>query len=488
MDRTMLKALNVVLISLGLALIFNFLFFDKLIGISVLIFAVTLLGAVSLFGRYHQLSLQKTWWLVLLITFFALMPSIRANEFLNFLNICAVLGLLMLLAHQLVGTPAFVMKLRDYIILMILVPIRMLSRALSTVSLIGQIHSTVKRRDVWVRAIKGVIMALPILIIFGLLFSQADLAFSKFINSFVNITISERTAQYLALLLFAFVAALSFLSYIFFPKESPKSETIGKIVSEVQSGRVIEILVFLGLITALFLVFIGFQVTYLFGGESNIANAGFTYAEYARRGFWELLAVAILSLLVLLASEKYAGVESKKDKKFLVPALILIAEVIIVIASAFKRLSLYIDAYSMTMLRFYVAAFIMLILALFILLAVKFVKAKQEQFFTSGTLLSVIAFLTTINLVNPDGFIAKSNMEQFNRTGKLDVNYVRELSADAVLWKIEMYNKLVGEDKETLRDLLERQKDNLQNSSTDWQSTNFSRARALRLLQDAGIN
>jgi hypothetical protein len=484
MDRTLLKALHVILISLGLAVVFNFLFFDKLIGISVPIFAMVLLGSVYLFGLHQQLSIKRTWWMILLIAFFAFMSGIRANLFVNFLNVCAMLGLLMLFAHELVGTPAFLMRLRDYLILMVLVPLRMLGRALSTISLIGQIHSNVKQHDVWLRILKGVIMAVPILILFGVLFSQADLAFSQFIQSFVNITISERTLQYLALLFFVFVSALSFLSYVFFPKQ-PQTELLPEQSSViVPAGRGIEVMVFLGLISALFLVFIGFQITYLFGGEANIISTGFTYAEYARRGFWELLAVAILSLLVLLASEKYAGMESKRDKRFLIPALILIAEVGVIMVSAFKRLSLYIDAYSLTEPRFYVAGFIMLLMVLFILLAVKFIQSKPEQFFTFGALLSIAAFLIGVNLVNPDAFIARSNVDQYNRTGKVDVVYVGKLSADAEPVKIELYKKLAGEDKETMRGLLQKQKDDLQKSGEDWQSTNFSRARALKLLQE----
>jgi cation transporter-like permease len=483
MDRTLLKALYVILISLSLALIFNFLFFGKLIGISVFIFAAILLAALVLLGSRNQPHFQKSWWMLLLISFFALMPSIRANEFLNFLNICAILGLLMLLAHELAGTPAFLMRLRDYLALAVLVPLRMLGRALSTVSLIGHIHSDIKKRDMWLRVIKGTIMAVPVLIIFGVLFSQADLAFSQFLKGFVSINISERTVQYFVLLLFAFVAALSFLSYIFFPRDTKPEVSPEKPVSVVQSGRGVEVLVFLGLISVLFLVFIGFQVTYLFGGEMNIINAGFTYAEYARRGFFELLAVAMLSLLVLLASEKYSGSEFKKDKRFEIPALLLIAEVVIVIVSAFKRLSLYIDAYGLTLLRFYVAGFIMLLLALFILLAVKFAKSKREQFFTFGTLLSVAAILVAVNIINPDAFIARSNIEQYNRTGKIDVSYIRELSADAEPGKIELYEKLEGEDKQTLRGLLQKEKENLQKYN-DWQSANLSRTRALKLLQE----
>jgi hypothetical protein len=77
-------------------------------------------------------------------------------------------------------------------------------------------------------------------------------------------------------------------------------------------------------------------------------------------------------------------------------------------------------------------------------------------------------------------------MEQYTRTGKLDVLYLDNLSADAEFWKIELYKKLEGENKEVMRGLLRNQKDNLQKSSVDWQSANLSRARALELLNEIG--
>lgn len=484
MDHKLQKALYLILMSLGLAVIFNFLFFDKLFGISVLIFVVVLLGAVFLFAKYQNLVLQKIWWLVSLIVFFALMLGVRDNEFLSFLNVCATFGLLMLLGYQLAGTPVWLMRIRDYLTLMVFVPFRMLGSALSSISLVGQIHSSVSKRDVWLRVFKGVVMALPILIVFGLLFSQADLVFSQFIGGFINLSVSESTVQYLALLFFAFLASLSFLSYIFFPRQNSSAMVFEKSDLVVPSGRPVEMLVFLGLISALFLVFIVFQVTYLFGGDTNIFTTGFTYAEYARRGFWELLAVGILSLLILLASEKYAGFESKRDKLFLIPALVLIVEVGIVIFSAFSRLSLYIAAYGMTLLRFYVAGFIVLLFALFILLAIKFIKAKQERFFAFGAVLTIAAFLMVVNLVNPDAFIVESNTQQYNQTGKIDVYYLTDLSADGVPGAIELYKKLEGKDREDLRIFFENQKYDLQTNSGDWQSANLSRVRALRLLNE----
>lgn len=127
--------------SSGLAFLFNYLFFSKPIGISVFIFAVVFLAAVVLFGMRQGIAMKRSWWLILLIAFFAFMPSLRANEFLTFLNVCAVLGLLILLVYQLVGIPVKLMRFINYFTLVVFVPFRMLSGAFSTISSAGQISS-----------------------------------------------------------------------------------------------------------------------------------------------------------------------------------------------------------------------------------------------------------------------------------------------------------------------------------------------------------
>lgn len=487
MDNTIQKALYVTLLALGLAFLFNFLFFSKMIGVSLFLFVAVFVAILYFFGGSQNVNLKNSLPLLVLALLFSFFPTVRANEFLTFLNVVAVFGLLMLFAYQVAGTKVYFMKLKDYFRLAVLVPFRMLRHALTTVSLYGQIGSSARKHDVWVRIVKGIILALPILLLFGLLFSQADLAFAQFLKNFIDIEISERTAQYLFLLGFAFVAALSFLSYIFLSKATAPvpAEEVSTTDSERQS-KSLEVSVFLGLIAALFLLFIGFQVTYLFGGQANILETGFTYAEYARRGFFELAAVAFLSLVVLFASEKYAAVEGKASARFTIPALLLILEVGIIMFSAWKRLSLYVDAYGMTDPRFYVGVFIVLLLVLFALLAVKFVKSKPEHFFTGGTLASVLAILLAVNVINPHSYIAQTNLERHGRTGKIDTAYMGSLSADAAAQQLELYNKLTDESKDLLYIRLLDQTERLEKMNADWQSANFSRSRALRLLHRLG--
>ena len=71
-----------------------------------------------------------------------------------------------------------------------------------------------------------------------------------------------------------------------------------------------------------------------------------------------------------------------------------------------------------------------------------------------------------------------------NQWLQLSEDYIRIiLSANSTSQRFELYEKLEGEDKQALHELLKTQKDKLQNSSDDWQSMNLSHSRALKLLQ-----
>jgi hypothetical protein len=477
------RALRVVLASVVLAFIFNYLFFAKTIGISVFIFVALLCAVVIFLSRQYNISLRRAWWLLPFILLFGLMPALRANEFLSVINVAAAFFLLLLLAQELIGISVPLMRFKNYIVSVIVGPLLMLQRSWQSISLVGQKSGQLSGREKSTRVIKGLLMALPVVFVLILLFAKADLAFSEFIRGIVDIDISQRTIQYLIWLFFSFFTTLGFLSFIFFPGTKKEvTEKPDEVVAHPERG--VEVSVFLGIIAALFALFIGFQLTYLFGGQTNIVQAGFTYAEYARRGFWELLAVGFIMLIVLLATERFAAREGKKLLTFVVPALIVIAEVIIVIASAFKRLTLYIDAYGMTEMRFYVAAFIGLILVLFILLAIKFIQARQEYFFAFGTLISLIAFVLMVDLMNPDKFVMQTNIKQFEKTGKFDILHAANLSADAEPQRSQMLDKLKGDDYTLFSAMELSNLQKLQEDNKLWQATNYSRLRGQRYLEN----
>src|SRR3989344_9251131 len=267
------------------------------------------------------------------------------------------------------------------------------------------------------RVAKGIALALPFIILFALLFSSADLAFKAYAGNLVNINLQPETVTRIALVILATLALLGGYSYTFGERREPKPSGPGQYTPGKIEGGIL-----FGSLNVLFLLFIIVQLRYLFGGQSNISELGFTYAEYARRGFFELIAVAFVSLLLLFFTHTLVS-------KFL--SLALTAQVLVIMASSFKRLLLYEDAYGFTTLRLYSHAFIVLLAVIFVLLAWKIIAGFPESRFAFSAFLGVVAFVAAMNLINPDSFIARRNIERFAGSGKLDADYLLSLSEDA---------------------------------------------------------
>ncbi len=227
------------------------------------------------------------------------------------------------------------------------------------------------------------VMALPFLIIFGALFASADLAFKQLVDFIFRFQVSDELFGHIILIVGVFAISLGVFAFIFnIPPTGLSAETSENSKPEKDIiDRNIEVKVFLWMIAGLFAVFLIFQMAYLFGGVINISQGDFTYAEYARKGFWELLVVAFFTLVILLIMDKYTQFKSSRLPWFIIPSLVLILEIFVIIISAFKRIMLYQDAYGLTILRLYVSGFIIFLGIVFILLAIKLWREKEDRFF-----------------------------------------------------------------------------------------------------------
>jgi hypothetical protein len=211
------------------------------------------------------------------------------------------------------------------------------------------------------------------------------------------------------------------------------------------------------------------QIRYLFGGKHLImVRAHLTYAQYAHRGFFELVAVCALVLLLLLVGDWLRG-GSKRDWFFSVPAGILIVLLGVVMASAFQRMKIYQQAYGLTELRFYGTAFLILLAVVFALFAVTALGGRPNLF-ASGALASALIAIVCLNVVNPDNWIAQVNIERFHQGKKIDVGYLNTLSDDAYATLQSAHLAGLHLDQSASNDC-----------SPDWRTWNWSRSQAREL-------
>lgn len=232
----------------------------------------------------------------------------------------------------------------------------------------------------------------------------------------------------------------------------------------------------LALLDLLFVAFLGAQLAALIGGDDYVRRtANLTYAEYGRSGFWQLLAVAALSLAVI-GSATLLAKTAKRPHGLLLKVLlgILCLLTLVVVVSALRRMLLYEDAYGLTRLRLLVMAFTCWLGAGFALIflagGIRIVRASLARVATYGTAVALIAF----SLANPDGLIAERNVDRWREGGRLDVYYLSGLSADAAPALTELPPALR---REVLLPLRERLAE-----SERWGSFNLSRITARELL------
>jgi hypothetical protein len=272
--------------------------------------------------------------------------------------------------------------------------------------------------------LRGLAAAAGLLVVFGLLFGSADAAFATFAGHAVprlDGLLWARVLIGLAAASFATSAALVAARPVSSPAAAPPRER----------PRV-EWVLPLATLDLLFAAFVTVQLTVLFAGNAHVLRtSGLTYAEYARQGFWQLLVVAALTLVVVASAARLVPRDRPGDR-ILLRVLLggLCGLTLVVLASAVRRLDLYEQAYGLTRLRASVMATLWWLTALFVLvlLAGAF---RRSPWLPPATVAATGLALVVFALSDPDARIAASAVHRAQHGQPVDVGYLRTLSADA---------------------------------------------------------
>ena len=188
-----------------------------------------------------------------------------------------------------------------------------------------------------------------------------------------------------------------------------------------------------GVLVAVLALFVGVQFVVLFGSDDYVLRTtGLTYAEYARSGFWQLLAVTALALGVLALGSRWAPARTPAErvaKRGLLAALALLT--LVVVASAINRMWLYQQAYGFTVLRLLVLTCELWLGAGFLLALVAVLRLRPGGLSRPMVAVGMLALLG-LAVLDAERFIAAHNVARWSETGKLDTSYLGHLSADAV--------------------------------------------------------
>lgn len=282
------------------------------------------------------------------------------------------------------------------------------------------------RARAWVR---GLAITLPVLVGFALLLAGADPVFAAWRDAVGDLVASwefvPRVVFFMALL------GVVLGAYGYASIESASSPAMEGKAPDRWLGSTERFILLAG-VAALFWLFLAVQLGYLFGNLPRIPASGMTFAEYARRGFGELSIVASASALLIVVSERY-GNDDGRERTLRLLTFAVIAAVLLLLGSAFRRVWLYEAAYGLTTARLYAQVYMC---AVAVGLAMLSLEVARD--FDAGRLFRRAAAAATILFIalvywNHEAWIASRNLDRFASTGKLDVGYLtRGLSPDAI--------------------------------------------------------
>lgn len=324
---------------------------------------------------------------------------------------------------------------------------------------------------------RAVLLSAGLLVVFGVLLTSADAAFASVVNAGLPTVDGPLMVRWTFLFLLVCIGAIG-ASYVF---AAPPTLDAEPAPERRRTGRRIEWAMPVGVLVALFAAFVGVQLATLFGGSAYVLRtAGLTYAEYARRGFWQLLVVTVLTLVVIGVAASRAPTESAGDRRWVRGLLGGLAVLtLVIVTSALNRMWAYQEAYGFTVLRLLVEACELWLGLVYLLVIVAGVRLRAG-WLPRAVVGSGAAMLLGLAILNPEGLIAERNVERFATTGRIDTEYLARLSADAVPALAALPEPVRSC---ALGPITER----LHAESDDWREWNLARSRAGTLLPGGTI-
>lgn len=547
----------------------DWLFMNSQVGLNLLLWVTTLLICIFALRRASVVALTAdTRNFALWAALFAVASVTRASPVLKNLDVLAILVAVSLLVwHTATGARARVAGILDYIGACL----RLLPGAMFGMLplLLRDVEWKTLSKPGWSRRAlaiaRGVVIACPVLLVFGVLLCAADAIFAQKIANIFQFNVEELAAHAFLFLLIAWVSG-GVLHGMFFdlqtqgapnnlsitnakvdtskaadtlqattltappahartdfvyPPRSVTSDTgdliketlrvsvtatdagdaassstahasasastldstasVERAAASASSPGMIEMCVVLSSVNLLFLGFVAVQFGYFFGGTAHLAAHGLTFSEYARRGFFELVAVAALVLpLLLLADHSMRDKTTRERNIYRVLAGVQLCLLSAIMLSAVSRMRLYQLEYGLTELRVYTMAFMVWLACAAVCFAwTTLLRARRERF-AHVALTAGFIIIVALHFINPDALMVRTNFSRVAAHKDFDAAYAASLSADAVPTLIQALPQMNARDREIV---FTRLRTSVDEGRSDWRGWNLAEYRARRAVE-----
>lgn len=491
------RAGTVVSLAAGLGLIGQFLFHGVGLGVNYPLGIGLLLLAGWLAGGVRRPRLTRDAWLGPAALVYAVFVAIRADPTILLLDIVTSLALAGAACASLAGRPVSARPCTELVGLGTSVAGWIASGAVpaarQAVKQLPSAGGIAERLGTVTPVLRGVLIAAPIMIVFAALFAAADAVFADVLERSlrIDVDVGDLVGRVILATAIAWGSAGVLALVCSVAPEIDRDESLPAASERVPPLGLTEAITVIVSVDVLFTFFVVLQAAYLFGGRDTLADIGITYAEYARRGFFELVAAAMLAGGLIVALDRLA----RSRRIALVAGCVALAAMsFVVLASAALRLRLYQEAYGWTELRLYVLATIALLGIGIVALVIALITARV-RWIGHAVLVTGLVIGLGLNLLGPGRFVAEQNVARVvvpdlvpdHGQSGFDELYVLTLGDDAVPALVRVLPYLPDDRARFVRDELEFRRLELRSQPglNAWQAWNAGRSAARNALDAA---
>ena len=399
--------------------IWQYILFNKQsIGISAILFAIPLLY-ITIRLLKGKVENKKTLLISIPIILLSITYFIFDNTMFRTINI-VVIPLLYIIMTITSTSNIQVKSIFKMIILFIIQPINYIGEVIKKIThLIKSKENKEEAKKEKHNIIKAVFFTIISALIVIALLSSAD---SEFSSLFSNILINLHFFSIPALVTKIFSIAIPFFYFAgFFMNMLDIDELFDESENkEIKKKDGFTIYMMITVLNVIYLIFCYTQIKSLFTIE-NIR-----YSSYARQGFFQLMMVSLINILMILKATDKDLKETEKQKKYKkIICIIMLVCTLLIIISSLARMTLYQQNYGQTRLRILVD--FILITEIILLIPTALYILKENIDLVKTYFIIIVTMYCVVNFCNIDYIIAKNNIDRYIETGKIDDYYLKKL-------------------------------------------------------------
>lgn len=460
----------------------SILFWEKEPGISVLLFVSSfVIGLIYLMYKHKKVENKKALIFAIPIILLSATYFMYHNTLFQTINVIMIVLLTMIMC---IYATRMHVKIQEFLIKVI----ELLAGSFESISdVIDSLKNKFKKKEDMEheksaklkQGVKSFVYAIPVILIVFILLMSADSVFANIFEGifgeFQNIFMAENFVMFCLrlciIMIFFFIFSGFFVNLL--KKDTMFNSESEEKITEIHVEKM-TINMILTILNIFYLIFSIIQFTSLF---SNMNTNDLDYATYARQGFFQLMIISFINIVMIILAKVNKGNTSNYTKAMSILTLLF---TVIILLSAFFRMNLYEKAYGYTYLRLFV--YYILATEFILILPIGLWILDKKIDILKWTIGIVTLMYLILNFSNIESTIAKRNVDRYfenQEENEIDLEYLFQHTGTDAIGQIKRL--LNAKDENVVirvKEYLLHEKEELQNTKTSWQETNLSEIKA----------